>query len=333
MKKMNWFKRFLAGLGIGIGAAIPGVSGAAIALIFRVYETIIDAVNNFRKEFKKSFKTLLPILIGIFIAVIGCIILFKLAFEHMMFLTICIFAGFLIGSLPSVFTKVEGEPIVKNNIIIAVSSGVIVIGLGVLSIILGNNGLSVGKYFYDADMNAALLTNWWMFFILFFVGIIASVALTIPGFSGSLILLILGFYKPLLNSAETWGKWIITGSAATEDIISFILMILIFGIGCIVGVVFVSKIMRKLLDKHQTPTYYAIIGFIIGSIPVLFLNYQIWEYYSVWGGATVSSIDPVLGQGVEITFGVIALAFCAFLSFMIVRMQNNIKNAPKKNLK
>ena len=66
----NFFKRLLAGMGIGAGAAIPGVSGAAIALIFGVYYDIITAVNNFRKKFGWAILVLLPILIGIMIAVI-----------------------------------------------------------------------------------------------------------------------------------------------------------------------------------------------------------------------------------------------------------------------
>ncbi|MCF0108280.1 MAG: DUF368 domain-containing protein, partial [Bacilli bacterium] len=36
MKVKEWFKKFLAGMGIGVGAAIPGVSGAAVAVIFKV---------------------------------------------------------------------------------------------------------------------------------------------------------------------------------------------------------------------------------------------------------------------------------------------------------
>ena len=71
-------------MGIGTGAAIPGVSGAAIAVIFRVYEDIIGAVNNFRKKFGYSILVLLPILLGIVLAVIPCIYLFSLAFEHLM---------------------------------------------------------------------------------------------------------------------------------------------------------------------------------------------------------------------------------------------------------
>ena len=321
MKKNNWLKRFFAGIGIGAGAAIPGVSGAAIALIFRVYEDIINAVNNFRKEFKKSFGTLLPILIGILISVVVCIIVFKWAFEHVMFLLICIFAGFLIGSVPSVTDEVKYQPIVSKNVIIAVSSGVIVIGLGVLSIVLGNMGFSVGEYFSD------LMTNWWMFILLFIVGVIASVALTIPGFSGSLILLILGFYRPLLDSTSNWGKELFSGDFS--NMLPLFLMLFIFALGCLVGVVFISKVMRSLLDKHRLSTYYAILGFVFGSIPVLFLNFQIWQYYQVWAGQDIANINPNLSMELEIFLGIIILALCAFFSYMIVRMQRNLKNKEK----
>ena len=105
---MKFLKRLLAGMGIGVGAAIPGVSGAAIAVIFRVYEDIIAAVNSFRKRFGYAIKVLIPILLGIVLAVIPCIYLFSLAFEYLMFVLICIFAGFLIGSFPSITDKVKG---------------------------------------------------------------------------------------------------------------------------------------------------------------------------------------------------------------------------------
>ena len=97
MKIKEWFRKLIAGMAIGAGAAIPGVSGAAIAVIFRVYEDIIGAVNNFRKKFGWAIKVLIPIMIGIVLAVCVCIVLFSWAFEHLMFVLICLFAGFLIG--------------------------------------------------------------------------------------------------------------------------------------------------------------------------------------------------------------------------------------------
>ena len=80
MKIKAWFRKFVAGLAIGVGAAIPGVSGAAIAVILRVYEDIIAAVNNFRRKFGWALTVLIPILLGIAIAVVICIITFSYAF-------------------------------------------------------------------------------------------------------------------------------------------------------------------------------------------------------------------------------------------------------------
>lgn len=321
MKEKSWLGRFVAGIGIGIGAAIPGVSGAAVALIFKVYKSIINAVNGFSKHVKRSIGTLLPILLGVFLAVIVCIIVFNWAFEHCMFLLICLFAGFLIGSFPSILQEVKGVPIIKKNIILLIVGALIVVSLGIASIILGKSGVNVASYFVDSN---SFFGNWWIIIALFFVGILASVALTVPGFSGSLILLILGFYRPLIDTASSWGKEILHGDFSNS--LALFVLILVFGLGCLVGVVFVSKVMTKLLDKHHDATYFTIIGFIIGSFVVLFLNYQIWQYYSVWSGEKIENINQLLTPAYEIPLGIIFIALFAFFSYMIVRAQNNIQN-------
>ena len=325
-KEKSWLGRFVAGIGIGAGAAIPGVSGAAVALIFRVYESIINAVDGFTKHVKKSLATLFPILLGVFLSVILCIIVFHWAFEHVMFLLICLFAGFLIGSFPSILQEVKGVPLTKKYVTIAIIGGLIVVALGVMSIILGNHGVNFDSYFVNSEN---FFGNWWIIIVLFFVGILASVALTVPGFSGSLILLVLGFYRPLIDSASTWGKEIFKGEFGNTGALA--VMILVFGVGCLVGVVFVSKIMTKLLEKHHDATYLAIIGFIIGSLFVLFLNYQIWQYYTVWAGAHVESINQSLSPAFEIPLGIIFIGLFGFFSYMIVKAQNNIQAKQSQN--
>ena len=52
------------GMLIGVANVIPGVSGGTIAVSTGVYEKIINAINNLRKEFKQSVKTLWPIVLG-----------------------------------------------------------------------------------------------------------------------------------------------------------------------------------------------------------------------------------------------------------------------------
>ena len=312
MKVKAWFKKFFAGMAIGTGAAIPGVSGAAIAVIFRVYEDIIAAVNNFRKKFAWALSILIPILIGVLLAVAICIILFHIAFSHFMFVLMCLFAGFLLGSFPGITDEVKGEKIDKKAIILMAIGFIFVIVLGVLSVIAGINGFNVASLFIELP--------WWLYLVLIPVGAIAAVALTVPGLSGSLILLIIGFYRPLIDTVEGWAKAIIK-NGATNYILPLLGVIGCFAIGCLIGVVLVSKIMNVLLRKWRKGTFYTIIGFIAGSVFVLFFNYEIFKYYQVWGGQVVLGISQSMPMWLEMIVGFLVLGACALGSYQLVRVQ------------
>jgi len=312
MKVKEWFRRFFAGMAIGTGAAIPGVSGAAIAVIFRVYEDIINAVNNFRKKFGWAIAVLIPILIGVLLAVGICIVLFHLAFRHLMFVLMCLFAGFLIGSFPGITDEVKGEKITKKAIVLIVIGFIFVIVLGVLSVVVGVNGFSVAGLFADP-------IPWWLYLVLIPVGAVAAVALTVPGLSGSLILLIIGFYRPLVDNAEAWAKATLQGDFSHT--LPLLGVIGTFAIGCLIGVVAVSKIMNILLKKWRKETFYTIIGFIAGSVFVLFFNLEIFNYYRVWAGQTIENIDQILPMWAEMLVGFAVLALCAFGSYQLVRAQ------------
>ena len=318
MKVKEWFRKLVAGLAIGAGAAIPGVSGAAIAVIFHVYEDVIGAVNNFRKRFGWAIKVLIPILLGILIAVCICIVVFSYAFEYLMFVLICVFAGFLIGSFPGITDEVKGEKITKKNALLIGAGALFVIILGVLNIIAGLNHFSVGDLFQPQPV-------WWLYLLLIPVGAVAAVALTVPGLSGSLILLILGFYRPLVDNVKDWASEMLKqGDFSHTGALFGVLGC--FAIGCLIGVVLVSKIMNILLRKCRKETFFVIIGFIAGSILVLFANSNIVDYYQTWANPAYGedpkvNIHPVLPMWLEIIIGVVVLALCAFLSYRLVVAQ------------
>ena len=318
MKVKAWFKKFFAGMAIGTGAAIPGVSGAAIAVIFRVYEDIINAVNNFRKKFGWALSILVPILIGVLLAVAICIVLFHIAFSHFMFVLMCLFAGFLVGSFPGITDEVKGEKLNKKAIILIVIGFIFVIVLGVLSLVAGSNGFEVSGLFVELP--------WWLYLVLIPIGAIAAVALTVPGLSGSLILLIIGFYRPLIDFVEGSAKAILKGDASL--ILPLLGVVGCFAIGCLIGVVLVSKIMNVLLRKLRKETFYTIIGFIAGSVFVLFFNYEIFKYYQVWAGQAIAGIDQYMPMWLEMIIGFFVLGACAFGSYQLVRVQR--KKTPQE---
>ena len=87
--------------------------------------------------------------------------------------------------------------------------------------------------------------------------------------------------------------------------------------------------MTLLLNKHRNSTFYTIIGFISGSIVVLFFNFQIYCYYLAWAGKAVEgiTINQLLPIYAEIPIGIVVLILCMVGSYMLVRLErkNRIK--------
>lgn len=110
------------------------------------------------------------------------------------------------------------------------------------------------------------------------------------------------------------------------------LMLAVFALGVLIGVVLVSKIMKVLLAKYRVVTYSAILGFIIGSIAVLFYNYNVFIYYESWAGKIIPEVSPILKPYIEIPLGILILVAAAALSYLLVRLSRKNKQPQEENI-
>ena len=114
MIKSDWFRRFLAGLIVGIGWILPGVSGGVIAVSLGIYSKMIDAVGSFHRQ-KENFLYLLPIGIG------GCIGLFLVSNVLQWLMAewyndvVYFFIGLVIGGIPTLLREANSPQGFKNN--------------------------------------------------------------------------------------------------------------------------------------------------------------------------------------------------------------------------
>lgn len=301
----NWLKTLLSGIAIGFGSAVPGVSGGTIAVIFGVYNKIIWAISNVFKHFKEAIKIVLPVLLGVVIGFVPTFFLMDKALNGFVFGVICIFAGFIIGSIPGIKDEVKDVKPTKKHFVALIICALIAIGLGVGSVFAKAN---FEQYFVQTPV--------WFYLVLIPVGFVASVALVVPGISGAMLLLLLGFYKPLMSFITGFIKSDWSGFG------HFIGIIGCFAIGIIIGFFFVSKLMHYLLSKYHEVTFYSILGFVIGSVPALFYNYTINEYYMKWSiGA--AGYTPMY---IEIPIGIILLIGFTILSYLLVRYKRKIES-------
>lgn len=309
MNVKEWFKTILAGIGIGVGSAIPGVSGGTIAVILKVYEKILWAISNIFKQFKRAVIYLIPVLLGVVLALIPTIYLMDKALNGFLFAIICLFAGFIVGSIPGITDEVKGEPIKKAHIIALVVAFIVAIGIGVASVLI------------KADVSSIMVNpKWWVYIILIPVGVLASAALVVPGLSGSMILLVIGFYKPLIgNTVEVVRQCLLENN--WSNLGQQIGILACFAIGIIIGFYLISKLMHYLLAKYRVTTFYAIIGFVIGSTLALFFNYEIYSYYYSWAPSKFAWEIPV---------GAVLFIGGLVLSYLLVRYTRKHKQEETK---
>lgn len=235
---------------IGFAVIIPGVSGGTLAVIMNVYDKLIDAISNLRRDFKNSFMFLLPIVLGIGIAVAAMYFPLKFALDNAPFPTVMLFAGLMLGSCPKIVK--DG---LKNGFK-PVNIASLLIPLGVVIAICFIPGLG------EADLSASMPV--YGYFLLILIGALASCALVVPGVSGSMLLLIFGYYNAIFD----------TVSALKTYFGHSLLVLALFAVGLVIGFFSIAKIMKLLLSKLPRGTNCAIIGFVLGSIPAILITYN-----------------------------------------------------------
>lgn len=235
----------LTGAGMGAADAVPGVSGGTIAFISGIYEELILTIKQFgpsafgawRQDGLRGLSQhlnlafLVPLLTGVGISV------------------------FSVAHLA--LWLMEAHPLLLDGFFFGL--------VAASAIVVGDSGLRF-KLRYLFPLGGGLLLAQWLpglmplvstlgndSLILVVAGSIAISAMLLPGVSGSFLLLTMGLYSTVMEAIRSFDM-------AT---------ILLFGGGCLVGLALFSRVLSWLLRRHRGSTLHLLLGFIVGSLPVL----------------------------------------------------------------
>lgn len=237
---MEW-KNIYRGLIMGASDVIPGVSGGTIAVLLGIYDRLIAAINGFiGKEWKKHLGFLIPLGIGMVTAIFLLANVIEWLFEHYPAPTKFFFLGLILGVLPFLFHKADAKNTFKAKHFILLAIGIIIVGSM--------------AFFSPTEGDVIKNITGTTYILLFVSGFIASSAMILPGISGSFMLLLLGMYTTIISAI----------SNLQFDII------IVTGIGIVLGILFMSKVINYFLENHYTVTFAIIIGLVIGSVFVVF---------------------------------------------------------------
>lgn len=248
---------FLVIKGFLMGSAdiVPGVSGGTMALILGVYERLLHAIKSvngsflkalFTFKWKKAFQELhIKFLVFLFLGIFSALAFFTkvVPLQVYMFthpeIVYGLFFGLILGSIYILYKTLNG--------------------VGWQEILMSIVGVGIGLWIVtlvpaDTPENPAFV---------FLSGMIAICAMILPGISGSYLLLIMRKYDYLLSNIGMIG-----GADTLEGMIG----LLPFMLGAVVGLAFFSRFLSWLLGKYHSQTISVLIGFLIGSL------FVIWPY-------------------------------------------------------
>lgn len=274
---MKFLYNFFIGILIGCGAILPGVSSGVFCVIFGIYEKLVDSITNLFKDFKNNFLYLLPIALGGFVGIVLFGNIIEFLFVSYEVQARFMFIGLILGTIPALFKQVSkrtnnlnnnkfknynkhidanslknNNP--SNNFILSTINIREMLPMFIAFFI----GVALIVFEKSLNLNATYLAFASNPMYLVFAGFLMSIGIVVPGISNTIILMCLGVYTTYISAISSINLTILVPLA----------------IGVILGGIIWLKVISFLLKKHHRPTFYAIIGFTLGSIFVLLPSFR-----------------------------------------------------------
>lgn len=241
----------LKGFAMGAANVVPGVSGGTIAFITGIYERLIEALKSFDVEAVKlgskfqikelwtkvDGRFLLSMGIGVILAFATLAKLLKWGFEHHPVLVFSLFFGLILASIPSV-----GKMIRKWDTSVFV---VFLVGLGI--------AVSIAFLTPASESNNPIYLG--------ICGVVAICSMIIPGLSGSFVLLLMGNYELIMLDSLS--------ALFGGDLKTALPVLIPVGIGAVVGLLVLSRLLSWLFRTHHDNAVSAITGFVTGSLVII----------------------------------------------------------------
>lgn len=280
---MNFLLDIIRGVVIGVANIIPGVSGGTMMVTMGIYDKLLGSITGLFKQFKKSVRTLLPYFIGMAVGIVAfAFLLTKVLLVKFPLPTAFAFIGLIVGGIPVLLKRVKGAKAgTKAGAKGGFLSCVVVFAL-FFALIIGMQFLGEGA---ERAVTPSVLNT----LIMLVMGVLAAAAMVVPGVSGSLLLLAFGYYNAVtgavtefISAVFDWNLPVLLEKTA---------LLFPFGIGVLLGIFFVAKLIEWLLAHYERLTYCGILGLVAASPVPVFSN--------AWGG----SVGVIVILASAATFG------------------------------
>ncbi len=250
----------MQGVTVGFGAILPGISGGTLCAVFGMYRPLIEMLSSPKESIKKHWLQAGVFILGAGAGFVGLSGLAGMLLEQNTPLLTCVFIGFILGTLPSLWSEAGEQGRSKGSIIALGICFAVMTGLLLLLRMAAD--ITIAPNFVGYLLSGVL---WGLSFI-------------VPGLSSSTLLLFFGLYQPML-----------------DGIASFDLSVLIpLGIGMGVTVLLLAKAIGAAYKRRYSIISHGVIGIVIATTVMIFpledltVSALLWNFAAIAGGTATS---------------------------------------------
>ena len=228
---VEWIVRLLKGIMVGIGFITPGLSGGVLAVVFGIYEPLIRFLGNLRHKFIKNMLYFIPVGIGGVIGMVAFAAVVDIAFTHHPALFTWLFIGFITGTFPSLFktSGKEGRAWWHWLVLAVFAVGTVFLMRWMETI----HTVQLSPSFFNWVLSGALI----------------GLGVVVPGLSPSNFLIYFGLYQPMAAGLRVLDLGVVIP----------------LGLGGLIIVLGLAKLIAWLFKKYYTWMYHFILGVVVGS--------------------------------------------------------------------
>lgn len=245
---MQELKYVFYGMVMGMANVVPGVSGGTMAVILNFYDRLVAILSLKKDILKKNIKFLVFLIIGALIGIIGLSNVMQFCLEYYSSETYFGFIGVIFGSVPLLYSHVQQVHNAKKQDWLFFAAT-----FAVMIILMFANGDKTSGTIHFTELTPI------SFIALFSAMAVAAFTMIIPGISGSLLLIIMNMYRNIY------------GYVIPNLIIPLCIPVLL---GAVFGIVAGSRLVSYLMSHYKRPTYFAILGLMIGSVFQIFPGFS-----------------------------------------------------------
>ena len=254
---MDYLAQIIKGVLIGTANILPGISGGTLAISMGVYEQILHALTHLHKETKKSLSTLLPYILGIIGGIVGLSFSMEYMFDTWPLQTNLAFMGLIFGGLPGVIRQIASPK--QNDRSPRSFSSLSAACFLTLVIATALSLMKAGQGRPDVVLSSGVISA----LLLFLLGVMSAGTMVVPGISGSMILMMIGYYQPLLSAVNRTLLALIMADFPTFLAQGFILAP--YALGLALGFYLFALLMETLFSKFARVTYCSVLGLVLSS--------------------------------------------------------------------